>query len=63
MSEGKWNAIREPRGVESDFVVSKYFLEEMTKLSFEGCRSFLGGKWETSILGREKSLDKGTKEA
>lgn len=43
-----------------DSVVSKYFLEEMTKLSFEGCRSFLGGKWESSILGRENSLGKGS---
>lgn len=46
-----------------DSEVSKYFLEEMTKLRFEGCRSFLGEKWEISILGRENSLGKGTKEA
>lgn len=57
--------IREPRGGESDSpVVSKYFLEEeMTKLNFEDCRSFLGGKWEKGIPGRENSLGKGVKEA
>lgn len=43
---GEHNAIREPRGVESDSpAVSKYFLdEEMTKPSLKGCGSFLGGK-------------------